>query len=188
MKNLPASLSLLSLLLFVATPVIAQGMKPGLWEVKTIKQVVDGQDMTAQMAAAQAQMRQQMASMTPEQRKQLEAMMGGQGSAAGSGATRICISPEMAKREEPMLDPQGHCKPSKMSRSGNTTSFEFDCSTAQGRSIGKGKSTTTGSSIHSIMEMTTSGQRGTHTMQSESQMNYLGPDCQGLAPVGSFKR
>lgn len=190
MKKRPVSLSLLPLLLLPlsATPALAQGMKPGLWEIKTIKQMVDGQDMAAQMAAAQAQMRQQMANMSPEQRKQIEAMMGGQGSTAGSGSARICISPEMAKREEPLLDPQGQCKPTKTSRSGNTTRFEFDCTTAQGRSVGKGQSTVTGNGIHSVMDMTTSGPRGTHTMQSESQMNYLGPDCQGLAPVGSFKR
>lgn len=176
------------LLPLFATPALAQGMKPGLWEIKTLKQVMDGKDMTAQMAAAQAQMRQQMASMSPEQRKQLEAMMGGRGANAGDSSMRICISPEVAKREEPMIDPEGRCKPTRTSRSGNTTSFEFDCTTAQGRSVGKGQSTVSGNSIHSKMNMNTSGQGGTHTMESESQMNYLGPDCQGLAPVGSYKR
>ena len=59
----------------LAAPVFAGDMKAGLWEVKTTKQVVDGQDMQAQMR----QMQQQMASLPPEQRKQMEAMMGRQG-------------------------------------------------------------------------------------------------------------
>ncbi|MCC7269571.1 MAG: hypothetical protein IT468_02505, partial [Rhodocyclaceae bacterium] len=45
----------------LAAPALAGDMKAGLWEVKTIKQVVDGQDMRAQMQ----QMQQQMASLPP---------------------------------------------------------------------------------------------------------------------------
>jgi hypothetical protein len=33
------------------------------------------------------------------------------------------------------------------------------------------------------MDMTTTDARGRHTMQSESQMKYLGADCQGVKPV-----
>ena len=56
-------LILAAVLPLLATPAFAadSGMKAGLWEIKTIKQVMDGQDMKAQMAAAQAQMQQQMA-------------------------------------------------------------------------------------------------------------------------------
>ena len=165
------------------------GMKAGLWEMRTLKQVMDGKDMQAQMSAAQAQMQQAMANMPPEQRKQMEATMARQGAAmSGGGAHRICISPEMAARDKPMVDPEGMCEPTKMSRSGNKTSYEFNCK-SDGRSmVGKGDSTFAGDTITSRMDMTTSDATGKHTMQTESQMKYLGPDCGKLKPAGQMTR
>ena len=165
------------------------GMKAGLWEMRTLKQVMDGKDMQAQMAAAQAQMQQAMANMPPEQRKQMEATMAKQGAAmSGGGAHRMCISPEMAARDKPMVDPEGRCEPAKVSRSGNKTSYEFNCK-SDGRSmVGKGDSTFAGDTITSRMDMTTSDATGKHTMQTEQQMKYLGADCGGLKPVGQAAR
>lgn len=164
---------------------LAGDMKAGLWEVKTTKQIVDGQDMQAQMR----QVQQQMASLPPEQRRQMEAMMNKQGVGMGpGGANRMCISEEMAKREGPMVDPDGRCQPTKMSRSGNTTRYEIDCMMDGRRTQGKGESTVSGNSIASRMDMTTMDSSGRHTMQTESQMTYLGPDCKGLAPVGGGRR
>jgi hypothetical protein len=169
----------------LAAPVLAGDMKAGLWEVKTTKQVVDGQDMQAQMR----QMQQQMASLPPEQRKQMEAMMGRQGIGMGpGGATRMCVSEEMAKRDTPVVDPDGRCQPAKVSRSGSTVRYEIDCMMEGRRTQGKGESTFSGNSVHSRMDMVTMDASGRHTMQSESQMTYLGPDCKGLAPVGGMKR
>ena len=161
------------------------GMKAGLWEMRTLKQVMDGKDMQAQMSAAQAQMQQAIADMPPDQRKQMEAMMARQGPAmSGGGAMRMCISPEMAARDKPLVDPEGKCEPAKVSRSGNRTSFEFNCK-SDGRSmVGKGDSTFAGGMITSRMDMTTSDATGKHTMQTESQMKYLGADCGKLKPVG----
>ncbi|MBL8502884.1 MAG: DUF3617 family protein [Rhodocyclaceae bacterium] len=181
MKKLVPALAL-SLL---AAPAFAGDMKAGLWEMKTLRQVVDGQDMQAQMR----QMQQQMAGLPPEQRKQMEAMMGRQGMGMGpGGAMRMCISEEMAKRDAPVLDPDGQCQPAKVSRSGNTVRYEIDCMMEGRRSQGKGESTFSGNSVHSRMDMVTMDASGRHTMQSESQMTYLGPDCKGLAPVGAGRR
>ena len=165
------------------------GMKAGLWEMKTLKQVMDGKDMQARMAGAQAQMQQAMADLPPEQRRKMEAMMEKRGPAmSGGGAMRMCISPEMAARDNPMVDPEGKCEPTKMSRSGNKTSYEFNCKTAGGSMVGKGDSTVAGDTITSRMDMTTSDATGKHTMQTESQMKYLGADCGGLKPVGPMTR
>jgi hypothetical protein len=174
------SLVALSLSL-IAAPTLAGDMKAGLWEVKTVRQIVDGQDMQAQMA----EMQRQLASLPPDQRKQMEAMMGRQGMSMGpGGATRMCISEEMAKRDTPVVDPDGRCQPTKMSRSGSTVRYEFDCVMEGRRSIGKGESTYSGNSVRSRMDMTTTDASGRHTMQTESQMTYLGPDCRGLTPMG----
>jgi hypothetical protein len=168
----------------LAMPAVYAGpfMKPGLWEVHLGKQVMDGKDMAPQMAAAQSMLQEQMAKMSPAQRKQMEQMMGGQ-AIPGSGGQRICISPEMAAQDKPMMPPEAKCEPSKFERSGNTLTFELNCN-ADGRTIaGRGTSVTSGDLVTSSMDMTTTDARGRHTMQSESQMKYLGADCQGVKPV-----
>ncbi len=165
----------------------SSSLKQGLWEIKPIKQVRDGQDMSAQMAAAQEKMQQSLASLPPEQRKQMQAMMG-KNSASAAGITRICVSAAMAARDKPMVDSEGHCEPSKVSRSGNTSSFEFNCTTEGRTMVGKGESTVSGDTVSSRMEMTTTDARGRHTMQSEVQMRYLGTDCQGIKPVDQLAK
>jgi hypothetical protein len=115
----------------------------------------------------------------------MEAMTGRQGmpAAGPSGGTRICISPAMAARDKPMIDHDGRCEPARVSRSGNKTSFEINC-TADGRTmVGKGESTVSSDLVHTRMDMTTTDASGRHTMKSESQMKYLGPDCQGIRPL-----
>ena len=174
----------LAILLVLSSAAFAQGspLKQGLWEVKPISQIRDGQDMTAQMAAAQARMQQSLASMPPEQRKQMQAMMGQHGGSADA-ATRICVSAAMAAREKPMVDPEGRCEPAKVNRSGNKSSFEFNCTTEGRTMAGKGESTASGDMVSTRMDMTTTDAGGRHTMQSEVQMKYLGADCQGVKPV-----
>ena len=162
----------------------SSSLKPGLWQVKPIRQVVDGRDLTAQMGSASAQMQQAMANMTPEQRKQMETMMSAQGRSAGAsgGGTRICVSPAMAAKDKPMVDSEGRCEPAKVSRNGNKTSFEFNC-TGDGRTeVGRGESTVSGDTVTTRVDMTMTDARGSHSMQTESQMSYLGPDCQGIKP------
>ena len=160
-------------------------MKAGLWEMTPIRQVMDGRDMTAQMASAQAEMRQAMANMSPAQRKQMEAMMGGKGLPAQSAgaAMRLCISPAMAARNTPMVDAEGRCEPAKLNRSGNKTSFEFNCTTNAGTQVGKGESIVSGDAVTTRLDMTTTDAQGRHTLQSETQMKYLGADCQGVKPA-----
>jgi hypothetical protein len=178
--------STMAILLMLSSSVFAQSssLKPGLWEMKPTRHVVDGRDLTAQMAAASAQMEQAMAKMTPEQRKQMEAMMSAQGRAqsVAGGGTRICISPAMAAKDNPMVDPKGRCEPAKVSRNGNKTSFEFNCTADGHTEVGSGESTVSGDTVTTRVDMTMTDTQGRHTMQTESQMRYLGPDCQGIKP------
>ena len=76
-------------------------MKPGLWEI-TQKMQMGGGQANDQMA----QMQQQLASMPPEQRKMVEEMMAKQGVQMGRGgpgggmAIKMCMTKEMAERNE----------------------------------------------------------------------------------------
>jgi hypothetical protein len=160
-------------------------MKPGLWEASVTKQVMDGKDMTAQMNAAQAQMHEQLSKMTPAQRQQMEKMMGGQ-KMPNMGAQRLCISPEMASQDKPFMPSDSKCEPVKYQRNGNKVTFELNCTSDGHATVGKGESVTEGDNVTSRMDMTITDARGRHTMQSESQMRYLGSDCQGIKPLDQF--
>lgn len=170
------------------TGVLAESMmKAGLWEVRTLKQVMDGQDMTAQMAAMQAEMQKAMANMPPAQRKQMEQMVGKQ-AMPSANVHRLCVSAEMAAQDKPVMPQDAKCEPTKMSRSGNKTSFEINCNNAGHVMVGKGESVTSGDTISTKMDMTMTDPSGKHTMQTESQAKFLGTDCQGLKPADQMVR
>lgn len=176
-------LTLLSLLLvLVVIAAHAAGLKPGLWETKVVKQVVDGRDMTAQLAASTAQMQQMMANMTPEQRARIQSMPGA--GFSGNGTVQICVSPEMAKRDQPIMDNQGHCPPANVKHDGNVTIYEFSCSSNGSTRQGKGETTTNGDVVTNRLDMTMQGAGGkTHTMHIESEMRYIGADCGSVKPA-----
>lgn len=160
----------------------AQSIKPGLWEVRVLKQVVDGTDQTAQMAAAQQQMKAAMAKLSHEQRKQMEERMAGMGAGAG-GAHRICISPAMAAQDKPMMPTDAKCDPPVSKRSGSRTDYEFSCQQGGNSVKGKGQSEVNGDRVVTRMEMVTSGPQGKHTMQSESEMKFVSADCGNIKPA-----
>ena len=78
--------------LWLAATASAQQIKPGLWE--------NTSQMGGAMGAPMAQMQQQMASMPPAQRKQMEAMLAQQGIRmdAQGVTSKVCITKEMAER------------------------------------------------------------------------------------------
>ena len=161
------------------------GLKPGLWEVRVVKQVVDGRDMTAEMAAQASQMQKAMAAMPPEQRAKMEAMFKDKGiSRGGDGGYRLCISPEMARRDTPIVDKDGRCQPTKLTRSGNRTSYEFSCSSNGMTTVGKGESTAAGDLITTRSDVTmTRMNNPPRVIHSESEMKYLGSDCGDVKPI-----
>lgn len=157
-------------------------MKAGLWEVQIIKQVVDGKDQSAEIAKAQAQMQQMLASMSPQERKQMEQMMGTK--MAGNNLQQVCISPEMAASDKPAISDDPKCQSTNYQRSGNTISFEFNCP----GSSGKGEVTMSGNTATSKMDSVHTDKKGRHTMHAESKMKYLGADCKGIKPLDQVAR
>lgn len=162
------------------------GLKPGLWQSRMVKEIVDGRDMTAQMVGMASQMRQELARFPPEQRARIEAMMKAHGGASmGADATvKMCITPALSKRQSPFLDRSGHCQPATMTRIGNRTNFTINCRFNGNTTVGKGESTATGDIITSRIDMTThSGDGKTRVVHSETEMKYLGPDCGDVKPI-----
>lgn len=165
------------------------GLKPGLWEVRIVKQVVDGRDATAQLAGASDKLQQAMANMPPEQRARLEAMLKQRGAAQGSnGGFRMCITPEMAQRDKPIVDKEGRCQPATVSHNGNQTTYEFSCTMNGVTTSGKGTAVASGDLITTHADMTTHHPDGTtRVMQNDSEMKFLGPDCGDVKPPNMTK-
>jgi len=159
-------------------------LKPGLWEIKMIKQVVDGRDMTAAMMSMADNMQQAMASMTPEQRAKMQATLGGTGLGTNNGF-RICVSPEMAKRNTPIVDKDGKCQPATVNHSGNVTTYEFSCNSNGSSRQGKGQVTTVGDVVSNVADMTSTTAKGTHSMHTETEMHFIGADCGDVKPIGT---
>lgn len=179
--------AVLAALLVAGSAALAQDakIKPGLWETTVLHEVVDGRDVSSQMASAQSQMQQAMERMSPEQRQKLESVMGS-GNMPGqhaAGANRICISPSMAAMDKLPVDPQGHCANIKVTRSGNKIDYEINCNSDGRTTVGTGQSIIDGDLVTARSQTTITDARGRHEMQSEVRMKYLGADCQGVAPA-----
>ena len=163
----------------------AQKMRPGLWE-KSVAMKSSG----GQIEAAMAQARAQLAAMPPEQRAQIEAMMAhqGVGMAADKPTTlRICITPEMAARDE--FNPgDSRCKSSSFTRSGNTVRFKFSCDTERGPSSGEGEYTlVSDTETRSKMFVNTMHEGKPMRMDMKSSGRWLGASCGDLKPIAPRK-
>lgn len=159
----------------------AQGTAPGLWEIQ------NKMGGNPQMDQAMAQMQQQMASMTPEQRKMMQDMMAKQGVAMAPGkggamAVKVCITPEMAARQEMPTQNEGDCTSTVTSRSGNTMKMKFVCK--QPPSDGEGTYTFQGDKAYTAnMVMRTSHRGKPETMTMDTTGKWLSADCGAVKPM-----
>lgn len=184
-----SALVALALLTALAAYAAGMGLKPGLWEVRIVKQVVDGRDTSAQMSGLNDKMLQAMASMPPERRAQMEAMMKQRGVGLGDGGGfKICVSPEMARRDKPIVDRDGRCQPATVNRSGNQATYEFNCTSNGVTTAGKGSSTYGGDMISNHVDMTTRDSSGkTRAMQNDTEMKFISADCGDVKPSDQSK-
>jgi hypothetical protein len=177
----PARPMLFSLMLLAATSVFAQSTKPGLWEIQT------RMGGNPQMDQAMAQMQQQMANMPPAQRKLMEDMMAQQGVNIGVGkgggmSVKVCITPEMAARQELPAQTEGDCKTQITSRTATTLKLSFTCTNPP--SSGEGSYTFRGDTGYDMAMRVKTSQNGkpvNTTMDGTGR--WLGADCGKVRPV-----
>jgi len=163
--------------LFTVTA-FAEDMKPGLWEVSMQTSALSG-------------MEQQMASMSPAERQQMEAIMAQQGIKLGGGrvTSKVCITPEMAKRSSEDMakraaksfQEDGNCTVNVSPRVGNTVTSSFTC-TGKEPFSGKSEMTFQGDTAYSMQMRTVRAGQNTD-MQSSGR--WLGADCGNVKPVPS---
>jgi hypothetical protein len=176
--------ALLAATLCAAGTAQAQKIAPGLWEQSITMKSAGGQ-----MDAAMAQMQEQLARMTPEQRKQMEAMMGSRGGAGMALATgkpasvKVCITPEQAARDEvPQTAQQGNCQQTSRERSGNTLKFKFTC-TGDRPATGNGEYTFSSDKAHTgrvVVDTTVRGQP--ERIEIDNSGRWLSADCGDVKP------
>ena len=166
--------------LWLAATASAQQIKPGLWE--------NTSQMGGAMGAPMAQMQQQMAAMSPAQRKQMEAMLGQQGvtmpapGAGGGMALKVCITPDMAARSELPSQSEGQCTSTVTSRSGNTLKMRFVCQNPP--STGEGTYTFSGDTAYTMkMVMTTTRKGKPESMTLDGQGRWLAASCGAVKPI-----
>lgn len=165
--------------MFVCLGAQAQTQAPGLWEHSMSMKSQDGQ-----MEKAMADMQKQLASMPPDQRKQIEAAMAGRGGGmmgAGGSTMKVCITKEQAERPPEARMHQGECTQKDVQRSGKTVKFKFECTKPP--SSGEGEMTFISDKAYSGHSIVTSQVAGKpQQMTMEMQGKWLATDCGDVKP------
>ncbi len=164
------------------TTVHAQSTKPGLWE---INQKMGG---SAEMDQAMAQMQKQMAGMSPAEKKMMQDMLGKQGmtmpapGAGGGMAMKVCITPEMAAKQDMPVQTEGDCTTTITSRSANTLKMNFVCRNPP--STGEGTYTFSGDTAYTMkMQMKTTQQGKPVSTTLDGQGKWLSASCGTVKPL-----
>jgi hypothetical protein len=167
-------------LLVAAGGAQAQAMKPGLWEYRSTMKSQSGK-----MEASMAEMHKQMASMPPEQRRQMEQMLAQSGMQMGQGSggaqvMRACITPAEASNFDVQSDPD--CKQQVVQRSGNVVRIRFSCG-GEVPSQGEGTLTFNGDSGFSgKFRVETRAPGEADRMDITQEGRWLGANCGSVQP------
>jgi len=170
MRTLTMSLLLGSMLCTSVTAHAAEQMKPGLWEM-TMKS-----DETANMPK-----------MSPEQMEQMRRMgINMPQTQDGAIVTKMCITKQMAERDQPpMSGNDSGCQSKNYRRSGNTYTVDIVCTGPTMKGEGKAKGTFAGtSSFTSTYDFKGTMNGQPVTQHHESSGRWLAADCGNVKPVG----
>jgi hypothetical protein len=160
-----------------AQPALAQAFKPGLWET-------NNKMGAGKLQEAMSMVQQQLATMDPEQRKRIDAMMARQGVVISNDGViaKMCITPEMAAKQQLPIQQHGNCSYQHAPAVGNTMAFSFSCTNPQ--ASGEGSATFTGPTAYtSTMRVTTNATGASETVNIASSGRWLGADCGAVKPV-----
>jgi hypothetical protein len=167
--------------LVLALPAGAQTMKPGLWEI-------NNKMSGGQMDQAMAQMQQQLAQMSPEQRKQMETTMAQRGvrmtpGDSGGMSVQMCMTKEMVERNE--VPTRRDCTSTQSKRSRNTIQVAFTCSNPPSSGVGEVSFTPESYTSHMVVKTTVQGRPETMTMDATGK--FLKADCGDIKPMAPRK-
>jgi hypothetical protein len=165
----------------------AQSTKPGLWE---IQQKMGG---SPKMDDAMAKMEKQLAAMPPEQRKMMQDMLAKQGvgmagAAPGGGMlVKVCITKEMAERQQMPSQAQGDCTTTITEKSASSMKMNFSCKNPP--SSGEGVYTFMGDSAYTMhMKMNSMAGGAPQATTMDATGKWVASDCGSVKPVAAPAR
>jgi hypothetical protein len=169
------------LFLFATVTVQAQNVppiKPGLWQVK----------MDREGGPATPDMSERLKKMSPEQRKQVEAMMKQRGvdMSGGPGNMRICLTKDQLDRNV-WQGEQGNCKTDVTSRTATTWKWHSACT--QPESVTDGEATFANPENYVVKATTTTTAAGEkRTTKTTLTSKWVGADCGDVKPIQPKKK
>jgi Protein of unknown function (DUF3617) len=171
--------SALCLALFSAAA-SAQTIQPGLWE--TSSKITGGSGEAGQKMT---QLQDQMASMSPEQRKAMElgmaAMQGMRMNSDGTMAFKMCLTKEMIERNQ-LTRQEGKCIYSVLTSTGSTKKYSFTCT--EPASSGEGTFTFQSDTAYTGNLKINSVQNGKpQSMVVDNTGKFLSADCGTVKPM-----
>lgn len=118
-------------------------------------------------------------------RMQSEAAINESGANEGASSRfRVCLTPALAQRDAPILDPQNSCRADQLQHDGKHETFTFACGTNLTQLSGNGESHRT--FLGRILTLTdfsavTQGKKK-YAVHDRTEMKFIGPDCGTLKP------
>lgn len=165
----------------------AQTSKPGLWEVTS---KMGG---SPEMDQAMANLQKQLASMSPAERKQMEAMMGKQGlnlsGPPGAVTAKSCITKEMVDRSQLPVQTRGNCTSTTTEKTSTSMKFKYVCTNPS--STGEGQFNFPNDSSYTMNMKISSADEGNgngngngkpQTNTIDGSGKWLGTDCGNIKP------
>ncbi|HTT06482.1 MAG TPA: DUF3617 family protein [Steroidobacteraceae bacterium] len=155
------------------------GLKPGLWDVRLVRQTVDGSDVSAQLTESVAKTQTALAKLPLNVRTRAEQRFQADHDSGSNTSFRICLTAAMAASDLPVMDKDGTCRPVMLSRSNHDVTFRIQCSVNGTLVKGRGEAVNSGRLIIAKSDVVTHATGGsTHRLHNETQMHYLGADCE----------
>lgn len=184
MKTQLIATTLFTFAAMAAGPAAAQYMKPGLWQFHT---TTPGKgNGTGAMAAYVANMKKEMASMSPEARKQVEAMLADMaardmGFTANGFQTKVCITREEVQNLDKLVSRNGNCTTQRSPLVGGQLKLNMSCTNPP--STGSAVITFQGDTAYtmeSTMTANMGGQRSTYRTTATGK--WLSSNCGKVKP------
>ena len=95
---------------------------------------------------------------------------------------KMCITPEMAAKQQLPIQQHGNCSYQHTPAVGNTMAFSFSCTNP--KTNGEGSATFAGPTAYtSAMRVTTDATGTSETVNIASSGRWLGADCGAIKPI-----
>lgn len=169
-----SALAILTLAALASTPLLADQIRPGLWEVSSSGMQIDGQQLPAMQ-----QMLEQLDRLPPDQRRMMEDMLAQQGVALGDQGVRVCLSEEQVKARRLPIEQEAGCTQQITESSASHWRFRYQCPSSSGEGVARFLSDR---EFTTEVKSTIQSERGVQNAEVKTHARWVSDDCGGLTP------